>query len=299
MKKVTCQICQAPSDFLFNIDGYEIFACKKCKHQFSNIELTNEHLSVQFGDHYFFSGGVGYPNYLADSDIRTAVGRNYAQIVEPYIGPGKQHRTMLDIGCAAGFIMKGFKDSGWQPTGIEPNQSMVEYAQENLGLDALNGNLEDVNLIEKIFTETKGFDLISVIQVVAHLTDLHTSFAAIQKLLKPDGLLLIETWDCHSLTARILGQKWHEYSPPNVLHFFSRTSLNLLAANFGFHVIATGRPSKKISMEHARSLLHYKYGDHGIGYFFQKIMRALPRNASIPYPAEDLFWTLYRKSPLH
>jgi len=33
---------------------------------------------------------------------------------------------VLDIGCAAGFILKGFEDSGWICRGIEPNETMAK-----------------------------------------------------------------------------------------------------------------------------------------------------------------------------
>ena len=77
--------------------------------------------------------------------------------------PGK----VLDIGSAAGFILKGFENKGWQGTGIEPNASMAEYGRTVM-VNIKKGTIETVELEEK-------FDLIIIIQVVAHISNLKNS----------------------------------------------------------------------------------------------------------------------------
>ena len=54
-------------------------------------------------------------------------GLRYAKIIAKYSKPGK----VLDVGCAAGFILRGFKDSGWDVYGIEPNETMAGYSELN------------------------------------------------------------------------------------------------------------------------------------------------------------------------
>ena len=98
---------------------------------------------------------------------------------------------------------------------------------------------------------------------------------------------MIETWNARSLTARIFGRRWHEYSPPSVLRIFTRRSLRELCLSVGFEEIATGRPRKWISGRHAASLLAHK----GYG----KLARLVPTGALLPYPSEDLFWMILRK----
>ena len=66
------------------------------------------------------------------------------------------------------------------------------------------------------------YDLVVMLQVIAHLVDPLATGRRIAELLRPDGLWLVETWDRESRTARLFGRRWHEYSPPSVLHWFSR-----------------------------------------------------------------------------
>ena len=41
-------------------------------------------------------------------------------------------------------------------------------------------------------------------------------------LLRPDGALLIETWDVGSRIATLMGGSWQQLSPPSVVWAFSR-----------------------------------------------------------------------------
>ena len=100
--------------------------------------------------------------------------------------------------------------------GLEPNGAMTDFGREDLGLDMRQGTLESFDSSEK-------FDLVSMIQVVAHFYDPRAAFEKAAGLLDENGCLLIETWDRESVSARVFGKNWHEYSPPSVLHWFRET----------------------------------------------------------------------------
>ena len=99
---------------------------------------------------------------------------------------------------------------------------------------------------------------------------------------------MIETWNRESFSARIFGQNWHEYSPPSVLQWFSLDGLTHFLGEIGFEKIAHGRPPKKISGAHAKSLLKYRLGNNFL-------LKLIPDGLNFPYPSEDLFWAIYRK----
>jgi SAM-dependent methyltransferase len=197
--------------------------------------------------------------------------------------------TLLDVGAAAGFLMKGFENKGWKVFGVEPNCSMAGYGKNNLGLDIRVGTVEESGLNIMV-------DLVLLIQVIAHLYDLDRSMDSINSILKTDGYVLIETWDKDSYLARLFGRRWHEYSPPSTLHYFSRETMDLLMSRYGFRKIAGGRPDKKIHSRHAKSLLCHKLQISRSLRCLTGIEKILPENKYIPYPCEDLFWALYRKT---
>lgn len=265
-------------------DGYSIFECNKCGFRFSKIEDYKKHIEIVYSDKYFFEGGQGYPNYLKEKDILIQYGKNYAKILSKYCKPGK----VLDVGCAAGFLLKGYQQSGWDCHGIDPNNTMVEYGRKTLNLNITKGDLES-------FDSSEQFDLVSLIQVIGHLHDLDKSMKLIRKLLNREGYVIVESWDMKSIIAKLFGKNWHEYSPPSVVNWFSDSTLELLFSSFGFNLISKGRPLKKVTIEHGISLLKEKTP---IFPFKQKILNFLDERLGkyqLPYPPLDLKWYLFQK----
>jgi hypothetical protein len=97
------------------------------------------------------------------------------------------------------------------------------------------------------------------------------------------------------MTARVLGRHWHEYSPPTVLHWFSLDGLLRLLEPRGFALVDHGRPPRRVMGEHAKSLLRYKAQESRFGRLASMLARPIPDNLSIPYPADDLMWAVFRK----
>ena len=284
--ELKCPICAGTSHLDFVKHDYRIFACDSCKHRFADIPQSPQHTESVYvkDDGYFFEGGAGYLDYTSESDLLIAHGEQYANILKRYTTPG----IVFDVGSAAGFILTGFTQKGWNGKGIEPNGSMAAYARRELKMDVETG------IFEQYRTEEK-FDLVTMIQVIAHVYDVRKTLEITHDLLRKDGLLLVETWDRESLPARLLGTNWHHYSPPSVVNWFSMQGLKMLIEQFGFEQIARGRPSKWITGSHAKSLVGYKLKSMKGGNLLYRILNILPDKLKIPYPSFDLFWALFRK----
>lgn len=272
-----CTLCKSASAAAFQVQEIEIRDCISCGHRFAGVTADEEHVASTYDDNYFYGGGAGYSDYSAEADLLIKRGVMYSQKLSAFTKPGR----MLDVGAAAGFILKGFANKGWDGVGLEPNDSMAGKARSELGLDVQCGSLETYNA-------DQPFDLVSMIQVAAHFYDPQRAFSKAKELLNNNGLLLIETWDRDSLSAKIFGKNWHEYSPPSVLNWFSKEGLDGYLDSIGFEKVAGGRPSKKISGGHVKSLLRYRLGDN-------LLLKFIPESINFPYPSEDLFWALYRK----
>jgi hypothetical protein len=126
--------------------------------------------------------------------------------------------------------------------------------------------------------------------------DPRAALSVADSLTRPGGFWLVETWNRESLTARLLGKHWHEYSPPSVLHWFSPEGLRRLATEFHFQEVARGKPAKWISGRHAKSLLRYRNESSSFTWPFTKLVGLLPDRWNLRYPAEDLFWMLLQKT---
>ena len=286
MKRTCSSIknCIEEKKILFKQKEYEILECKKCGHRFTEINDIDGHITKVYGDDYFFEGKAGYPNYLNEKDILYEYGIAYSKIISKYTSPGQ----LLDTGCAAGFILKGFEDSGWKGFGIEPNETMASYGRNQLNLNIKTGTLETYESSEK-------FDLINLIQAIGHLYDLDKAFLKIVDLLKDNGLVLVESWNMKSSIARLLGKNWHEYSPPSVVQWFSDRTLEDLFEFYGFKLISKGYPPKKINIEHALSLMDEKLFQFPFKKRLFSFSSKLLGKYNINYPPLDLKWYLFKK----
>jgi SAM-dependent methyltransferase len=295
---LSCPLCGSSATRLaFVHQAYPIRDCRGCGHRFAGFTPKASHVEEVYGDDYFHGGGAGYPDYTAEAELLTAAGERYGKLLNRYtdlapLSPGGRgvggegdRRKLLDIGAAAGFLLQGYARAGWHGIGIEPNRSMAEYAKRELGRTVHAGTLESVPL-------PQPFDAVSWVQVLAHLPAPMESFRIADSLTRPGGLWLIETWNAASRTARLLGQAWHEYSPPSVLHWWTPAVLKRTLSQFGYKLRGTGFAQKWIGFGHARSLVEHKYG-HGLP---TKIAKLFPESWKAPYPSEDLFWAVYGKA---
>ena len=283
--RVICPICERQTRPVFRKNETDVLDCAQCRHRCAGLDVADDHTSVYYDDDYFTDGADGYSNYLGDGDIVRQRGVWYANLLQRHgVEPGR----VLDVGAAAGFFLKGLTDAGWNGIGLEPNTGMANHATHETGVDVRTGTLESLAADEQ-------FDLISIIQVVAHLTDPMQAFNQAATHTKTGGHWIVETWNYRSLVARLMGRSWHEYSPPRTLHWFSPTSIAKMADRCGMELVAKGHPDKSISGEHAKSLLAHTTKNNRLARALFSPARLIPDRMRIPYPADDLNWFLLRK----
>jgi SAM-dependent methyltransferase len=280
-----CPVCRAKTRPAFAVNGCGILECSSCGHRCADLRPGPDHVARIYDDAYFRGGGAGYADYISEAALLRERGRWYARLLSRFAATG----SLLSVGEAAGFVLEGFLEAGWQAQGLEPNARMAGLARERLGSRVEQGSMEAHR------TRTQ-FDVVAMIQVVSHFYDLELALGAAAQATRSGGYWLIETWNRRSWIARAFGRRWHEYSPPSVLHWFSPEGLARLCARYGFAEIARGRPSKWLDLGHAASLLDDKLAPAPLGRAARALLSVLPRQIAIPYPGDDVFWMLLRKA---
>lgn len=285
LDRPVCPLCQGGTLHAFSKGEYVFWDCTRCHHRFSPLREreSNAHVDTHYGDDYFEGGGAGYADYLQEGRLLRDHGMRYGKLLARWMRPG----NVLDVGSAAGFFLKGLIDSGWKGTGVEPNAKMASHARVALGVQVETGSFE-------AYVSGDRFDLVAMVQVIAHFIDPRKVLRKAFDHLQPDGHLLVETWNRNSWTAKLFGRSWHEYSPPTVLHWFDKAGLRALAESEGFEFLAVGRPTKWLDGAHAKSLLRHVLGGSK-ARFLLPVLRIVPDALPIPYPSEDLMWMLFRK----
>ncbi|MGE4092261.1 MAG: class I SAM-dependent methyltransferase [Candidatus Binatia bacterium] len=280
-----CPVCQSEARRLFSQHDYWIYECRGCQHRCAGVPDPDQHVARVYGDAYFSGGGAGYSNYLGERSLLIEHGRRYGELLARYTARGR----LLDVAAAAGFILRGLCECGWDGEGIEPNVCMAAYARSHVQVQVYPTTFEE-------FRSTESYDVVTMIQVIAHFLDPRVAMEKAKQLLRPGGHLLIETWNRGSWTARLFGYRWHEYNPPSVVQWFTPEGLSHLASQYTFREIARGRPVKRLNGAHAKSLLRHVLPSSRLGRWGARAITLIPEDLAIPYPAEDLFWILFQRS---
>lgn len=98
---------------------------------------------------------------------------------------------VVEIASNDGYMLRNFVAAGIPSLGVEPATNIAKAAQEN-GIPTLN-EFFDVGLATQLAAEGKHADIILANNVMAHVPDINGVMAGIKKLLKPRGVLVMET----------------------------------------------------------------------------------------------------------
>jgi len=168
----------------------------------------------------YFAGGEhnGYSDYRR---LETSYRRHSRYLLRRIRAlNGGRTGTLIEIGCAAGYFLDEARLQGWHVAGLEPNEDMASIARCELGLDVRTTTLDDAASLFRA-------DVVVLLNVLEHLTEPTEVESLLHEMVCPGGLLFIETWDSASLTARTLGERWHQWSPL-VPYYHTRASLDNL-----------------------------------------------------------------------
>ncbi len=130
---------------------------------------------------------------------------------------------VLEIGCAHGGFVAMLRQAGFDASGLELSPSIVELARKSFDVPVLTGPIED----QPISPAT--YDAIVMIDVMEHLPNPLQTLKRCLELLKPDGVLFIQTPSYpEGYSAARLRTEDHKFQlmidPQEHLYLFSRSA---------------------------------------------------------------------------
>jgi 2-polyprenyl-3-methyl-5-hydroxy-6-metoxy-1,4-benzoquinol methylase len=135
----------------------------------------------------------------------------------------------LEIGCAMGTTLNGFRQRGWDVIGVEPERWTCEQAKDRYGLEVICAPFEGAGLPQE------SFDVVLLLHVIEHLNDPFSALRQIACLVRPGGFLVLETPRYDTLTFRILKGRERSVIPEH-LHYFTRETVLMMCRGAGFEV---------------------------------------------------------------
>jgi 2-polyprenyl-3-methyl-5-hydroxy-6-metoxy-1,4-benzoquinol methylase len=171
------------------------------------------------------------PDARSAQRFRTVARRRLGAVLRQL--PATPTARLLDVGCSSGSLLAVAAEMGFAVTGVETAPAAAEAARR-AGFEVHLGALEEAALAPA------SFDVITLIELIEHLTEPLAMMQACHRLLRPGGIVLISTPNPASWTARVLGARWEGFSLVRLgghICFYSPAAIRALAQRTGFDVI--------------------------------------------------------------
>jgi 2-polyprenyl-3-methyl-5-hydroxy-6-metoxy-1,4-benzoquinol methylase len=216
----------------FEESPYSVRRCADCGLGWVTPRLSEAGLRAMYAsDTYWRSASPktrGYHDYRAAEPLYLKTFRRRLEFV---LRDRPRRGRALDVGCAAGFCMQVLSAAGFEAHGVEISAVIARHAQERLGLHSVH-----VGTLDGCPHPPNSFDLITMWDVVEHVVDPVALLAKARELLRPDGVLVLETQNIDSAFARLLGRRWHHYKHGEHIYHFNPQTVRTLLRSAGFHV---------------------------------------------------------------
>jgi len=261
---IPCHACgstdtDAVATLRSEVDGkqYKAVTCNSCDLVFADPipNLSFDGLQEVYGASY--TEGLREPVEDPGSlrSLRDATNRQM-DIVERYA----QRGLALNVGAMSG-ATKVLEERGWKLQVVEPSRYAAETARERWGFDVTVSRIEDYSC------PPNTFDFVKLGHVIEHLVDPRLALENLHRVLKPNGILLVDTDNARGLRTQIelsarkvlgerlaiglvrrltgkdLRKRYGRLIPPVHLYTFSERSLVRVLVASGFDVINVRKPA--------------------------------------------------------
>lgn len=214
-----CPNCKVISfNKYIRVERWWIYKCKNCDLLFTiNPDKSGE--VKKFYDNKYIAG---YTRRKTELKKRF---REYLKLIEKY----KQGGTILDIGCGMGYFIQVasvLNNHSWIAIGLEQDGRLIRRAHEFIKQRIVLGKMSALPFKQNLF------DCVTCFDVLEHNAKLSKNLSEIKRVLKKDGLLVIQAPNYKSLMAYITGREWDWWATPDhVLHFSYDFLVNYLEQN--------------------------------------------------------------------
>ena len=222
MSDQACPVCDAYGPVRWNRHGRDYLYCRNC-------HLLWRAGGASLDDTTVFYRGNNPTEAIGDA--KQSLYRWMLDEAEKRLGsPGR----LLDVGCSRGDFLLAAKERGWEVTGVEPVEALVQWGRDQ-GLDIREGVLSDVDF------GNEKFDLVTYWDVILLVEDPLAEMKRAHSLLADEGHLFMRLRQ-HKI-VRLMDTAWRWggrlllKTNPSVYHPFNYEprTLRILAERSGFH----------------------------------------------------------------
>lgn len=222
-----CPICEGAC-YPAAIRG--LLRCAGCGFVTADVSLSREELELLYSEAYF--RGEEYRDYPAERALLAKQFQLRLKTLLRYV-PAARRARLFEIGAAYGFFLDLAHPYFDHISGIDLSPEAAAYARAVVGVPVAAGDFLEYPLEGPV-------DAVCMWDTIEHLAHPALYIEKVAACLRAGGILAITTGDIGSPLARWRKGKWRQIHPPSHLHYFSRRTLLLLLAKYGFEVRYAG-----------------------------------------------------------
>jgi 2-polyprenyl-3-methyl-5-hydroxy-6-metoxy-1,4-benzoquinol methylase len=219
---------------------FTMVQCNHCCTYYLNPRPTVDTLGVIYApDKYYSYGFADQGNFLAQRARQSRDRQKIREIMRSFGGRGNGI-TVLDIGAGDGTLLDAFRSSGVRAPnlcGLDIEPQAVDRLR-NRGFQGVTGRIEEVDLLPS------QFDVVTMIQVIEHVANPRKVVRSVHRILRPDGVFLLETPNAASWDRRFFSRKtWGGYHFPRHWTLWTPSTIRAMLGNEGFEVLRIETPA--------------------------------------------------------
>ena len=195
----------------------KIYKCNKCELKFSELAaaLPNKRVEDKYNnivDNIYIDQIPQRQKYF--SGLYKKISYNF-----------NKDQSVLEVGSYYGVFGNIIKPNVKNYSGLELSKHGSNYSKKNYNLEIFNETIEEHS--KRQFK----YDIIVMADVIEHFSNPFKMLEIIEKILKPDGLLIFTTYNIDSLYAKITGKNYHWILPMHLFYFSNKTLKNICLEN--------------------------------------------------------------------
>lgn len=140
--------------------------------------------------------------------------------------------SLLDVGCSIGATVTAAKQRGWDAHGADVSQSAIDFCHRL----ELNCRWYDGGFLPY---PNQSFDVVTSWHVIEHVDDVTKTLQDWFRVLRPGGILMLETPHAQCWKARMLGARYAKFWPPEHVYTFTPHTIAPFLQRVGFEVRPT------------------------------------------------------------
>ncbi len=207
--------------------SYSYLACRPCGHRFIGAAFSEQELLSLYAD-FYPRGVLRLEEFRPREEVHGVMAWLEGEYASAFRWVPRDVR-ILDIGCGFGETLAYHAARGCDAHGVDADANLERVA-ERYGLNAR------VGLFRASDYEPASFDVVTLDQVIEHVSDPREFLREVASVVRPGGTVIVTTPNSGGYGRRVFGRRWINWHVPYHQQQFSRRSLSLLAEGSGLRV---------------------------------------------------------------